>query len=236
MPAKIPQDIRERQLQELAEADGYSFIGWSEGFANNTSVAVFKCFVHGEWCATINSFVSMMTRCRECSHDARLLSERERLVQISAISEPYGYSFKSWIGKYRGARGKMVMSCPTHGQWSVTVGRYVTKGTKCPSCSTFGYDITSPGVLYALRSTDGTKVKIGITSDTTVRYSALRRETPFRFGVIREICSADGSIPPMLERLFHNQFPSAGLSGFDGATEWRLWHDDVNIWFDLLGG
>jgi hypothetical protein len=79
-------------------------------------------------------------------------------------------------------------------------------------------------------------IKIGISNVPDKRHAKLRRCTPFEFAVYRELSCDDGTIPPMLEQMFHDEFPSAGLRGFDGATEWRLWHDDVNTWFDLLSG
>jgi len=77
-------------------------------------------------------------------------------------------------------------------------------------------------------------VKIGISNRHVKRRQKLARVTPFKFSVHREIHCEDGAVPRMLERLFHNQFPSVGLTGFDGATEWRQMSPDITTWLELL--
>jgi hypothetical protein len=78
-------------------------------------------------------------------------------------------------------------------------------------------------------------VKIGITNKPSQRHAQLVNSTPFGFSTYRQLYCEDGSQPPILERMFHDQFPSTGLRGFDGATEWRKMHPDIITWLDLLG-
>ena len=49
----------------------------------------------------------------------------------------------------------------------------------------------------------------------------LAKNTPFKFSLIEQ-ASGDGAKIAELERYFHDKYESAGLSGFDGATEWLI--------------
>ena len=53
-----------------------------------------------------------------------------------------------------------------------------------------------------------------------MRFKQLTKSTPFSFNVIEMITSKDGRIARDLESHFHRKYEGAGLSGFDGATEW----------------
>jgi hypothetical protein len=66
MAAKIPQGVRERQLRELAEADGYTFVGWIGEYQNSFSKVMFKCSSHGKWPVSIHGFVTKKSRCPAC--------------------------------------------------------------------------------------------------------------------------------------------------------------------------
>lgn len=304
MPAKISQDVRERQLRELAEADGYSFVGWVDGYKSSESRVIFRCQTHGEWDAMCERFVSG-NRCAKCR--SRLIPRDKCERQLKDIATEVGHSFVMLDGTYIGARGKAVIKCDNdheyivtichfktgtrcpicevatrseknrkpinqceteilkicifenleflgwcteyrnsgtkisvecsiHGMWEVSVNNFVNKSRRCPGCASYGYASNKSGVLYSLMSECGSMVKIGITNKFSQRHHQLISRTPFAFSVHRHLQCDDGAYPPMLERMFHNEFPSAGLSGFDGATEWRVWYPEVNTWFDLLSG
>jgi hypothetical protein len=127
------------------------------------------------------------------------------------------------------------MKCPEHGEWSTTVTMFIHGGNRCASCAACGYQSSLAGTLYALLSECKSLVKIGITNKPSQRHNQLTNATPFNFSAYRQLHCEDGAVPPMLERMFHDEFPSANLRGFDGATEWRQMSPDVTTWLDLLG-
>jgi hypothetical protein len=181
-------------------------------------------------------FVNGYGGCPGCRDDRQSISPDARERQIKELAEADGYVFVGWVDDYMGVWSKIIINCLTHGDWYPSVSSFVHASSRCPSCAVTGYRPSKPGTLYALLSDCESMVKIGISNIPKQRHVDLKRETPFKFSVHREIHCDDGTIPPMLEQMFHDEFPSAGLRGFDGATEWRLWHDDVNTWFDLLSG
>lgn len=304
MPAKIPQDVRERQLRELAEADGYTFVGWVDGYHSCESRVIFNCPSHGDWDVMCQRFTSG-NRCRKCNSRLIPRSECEKKIadiavrsghqfvrfdgaysgargkavircdeshewsvsiyhfkggtrcpvceiasrssknrtpqvererQISLICDTEDLRFVKWCGNYKSSRSRIILSCPSHGEWEISINNLVNHSRRCPGCGSYGYASNKSGTLYALISNCESMVKIGITNKIEQRHAQLASKTPFNFTMHRQLHCEDGSQPPMLERMFHDEFPSAGLTGFDGATEWRVWYPEVNTWFDLLGG
>ena len=64
-------------------------------------------------------------------------------------------------------------------------------------------------------------LKIGISNKPAQRLMQLRRATPFKFEVL-SILEMDGYLAHDLELEVHSNNESAGLSGFDGFTEWLI--------------
>lgn len=229
----ISQGERERVIRALAEADGYEFVAWSGKFRNGKSKMVIRCADHGEWVTTIGNFINHGKRCQKCSGNAPM-SQFDREAQFRASAASRGYTFVGWDGEYMNSMSKAFMRCAEHGEWSVNSVNFVSGGKGCPSCAIMGYRPSIPGTLYALMSDCGSMVKIGISNVPDKRHAELRSDTPFNFTVYRQLYCEDGSQPPMLERMFHDEFASANQRGFDGATEWRQMSSDVATWLDLF--
>lgn len=235
MPAKIPKHVRVEQILNFTEAHGYQFNGWVGEYSNNASRMTLKCPRHGEWVTTVNSIVDYGRKCRKCADEFRRVNLLDVWGRLSESPHLSNCAIVGLVGEYKGYRTRVMMQCSIHGVWKCQIGRAIHKGTGCPGCADYGYNPTKPGTVYAVSDRTSQKVKIGISNNFRRRLVDLRRDTPFEIVVLRELSFYDGSIPPVLERQLHDRFPSAGLTGFNGATEWRVWHDDVHTWFELLG-
>lgn len=224
----------ESKIVELALRDGFEFQGWVDGHVNGLSRVIVRCHTHGDWSVTVNSFINGGTRCHSCGAIKKRVPREKRELEIAELAARDGFTFVGWDGDYRGVRGKVIINCPVHGDWSTAVSNFISDGSRCATCAQKGYSPRVHGTLYALLSECGSMVKIGISNNPSRRQRDLSRATPFNFTIHRELPNIDGSIPRILEKLFHDQFPSAGLTGFDGATEWRQMSPDVTTWLDLL--
>lgn len=232
---KFSECERVAQINDKCVKLDLIFDGWVTSYTNAHSKMKITCPTHGQWVTTVNGFINNDTSCQGCAGLSRILPD-DREQQIIDLLHDTTFEFVRWDGGYTNSKSKAVIKCPTHGEWSVSAQALIQHGHRCPSCAIPGYRPALPGTLYSLLSECGTMIKIGISNKPLVRFSALRRATPFKFSVHRQLHCEDGSHPPMLERMFHGEFPSAGLICFDGATEWRVWYPEVNTWFDLLGG
>mgnify|MGYP002769027351 FL=1 len=223
---------REDQISRLCEGTIYSFAGWVEEYRNNNSKFICICEQHGKWSPSVNNFINHGARCPTCAQN-QMTSTPERELQINNICAINGYEFVAWLGDYINQHSKFEIFCKQHGKWDVSYTNFVNKGTRCPGCTTTGFDSTKPATLYAIRSDCGQYVKIGITNNFEQRFSQLRRATPFDVSVIERI-ECDGQTARQFEKMFHDKFESAGFTGFDGATEWLRWSTELQYWLRLL--
>ena len=237
MGRKYTAQEREGQISQLCEGTIYSFAGWVDEYRNSTSKFICRCEKHGEWNANADNFVNKGRRCPGCKRDSlslkNTITEEVRKNQILKLCGGTIYSFVGWVGEYCGNTSKFICRCEKHGEWNVNVDNFMTKGTRCPACAKTGFDQTKPATLYAIRSDCGQYVKIGITNDFKQRLSQLRKATPFDVSVIERI-ECDGQTARQFEKMFHDEFESAGFTGFDGATEWLQWSTELQYWLRLL--
>lgn len=80
----------------------------------------------------------------------------------------------------------------------------------------------------------GSFVKVGITNNINDRISYLRLKTPFDFDVVEYVRFGKGSDAVSLEAKLHKTMNSAGLSGFNGCTEWFLFDDSASSALDEI--
>ena len=127
----------------------------------------------------------------------------------------YDYSRTLYVNKFT----KVTIKCPEHGDFEQRPRDHI-RNIGCPSCAAGGYQPHKTGYLYFLLDTEThSRIKIGISNRPKQRLRELRRATPFTFEPM-EIIETYGEIAPQLEKLCHDALPSAGLTGFCGATEW----------------
>lgn len=214
----IEVSLRAKGLSEIV------FLGKHRGLLTKVEV---KCNAHGhKFTDTAGAILSRKFGCVSCSPVARK-TDAERVKQI----ESAGNVFIEWCDKNGAASANSVVKVMCHNGHvrTATVDRLVHGKTKCPACISFGYNPEKTGFLYALLSSDGLAVKIGITNNLRRRERELARLTPFTFkrvGVIR----GSGHHIVELEKQAHSEFKSANFSGFNGATEWLVWGPEVHRW------
>lgn len=225
--ARKGMHVRESEINAIR---GIKFISWKSWIGGAYSRANVSCDDCGTvWDATVNNLVNKKRGCPGCAPEK--ISTVKRLSTesiIDRISSVEGVSFIRFVGEYRNARSKVVLRCNACGiEFSTTSGSVVNSGTGCQECSKRGYNNRKPGAMYALRSECGAYIKIGISNKPSSRFESLSKSTPFKFINIEEIWSDDGRVAQELERQFHRKYESAGFSGFDGATEWLVFTNEL---------
>lgn len=157
--------------------------------------------------------------CR-CSNNFKW-NQEQRELQLSMECKARGLDFVGWESAgYKTTQSKLIASCLVHGQFSSSVANFMYQKTSCPGCAQNGFDSTAEGYVYALRSDCGGYIKVGISNYPEERVSFLAKVTPFGFTQEAQIRFDSGAHARKLERQTHDAFMRAGLSGFDGCTEW----------------
>lgn len=227
MPARVSESVRISQINSIPNIE---FIRWDTVYRNNLSKAVVKCTLDGfEWPANISNMINHGKGCPMCAGNRRWSSD-ERISHINNIE---GVTFVRWVGKYRNKSSKLIARCDCGHEWVTGVSNLLHDHSGCPMCVTHGYDKSKVGTLYALRSSCGTMVKIGISNEYSIRLARLKRVTPFDWDCI-ELCHGDGMLIASLEKVLHDMMVPVTFSySFEGCTEWRVWDSRIYKWFDL---
>lgn len=169
--------------------------------------------------------------CKKCHHrnlaDAQRKSLEKFIADAKAIhGDLYDYS----LVEYRGSKHYVNIVCKRCG-CTFTQKPEVHLGNKagCPDCNHGSIKIDKASYLYILKTDDNTKIKVGITNNTFKRLERLHKDTPFAFHALKIYKFSKGTQIVRLEKDIHNLIAehNAGLRGFDGATEWFWYSQDV---------
>lgn len=214
----------EERIKQINELENIEFISFDGDYKNCYSKANVKCSVDNfEWSARVSDLVNTGFGCPQCANQRRWTAD-ERIEQINKLEN---IEFVCWVDSYKNAHSKAMVRCLIDGfMWNASVHKLVNCGRGCPSCAKYGYDQSKTGTIYALRSECGKYVKVGISNNPSQRHKQLELATPFIFSCIEQF-EGDGTKIAELEKYFHSKYERAGLSGFDGATEWLICTDEL---------
>lgn len=138
MAARIPQEVREKQIAELCEGTIYSFVGWKDEYLRNTSKIVCNCSVHGNWVCRLADFING-SRCRKCANEKFSLERRHGVdvwrKRIEDRIAETGYHLASMGGNFKNQRSKVTLKCTLHGEFTAIADNVVNGRFGCPKCS-----------------------------------------------------------------------------------------------------
>lgn len=177
------------------------------------------CREHGDFELYASDFVSGYG-CQFCSG-----KKYNTISFIARAREMHGDAYDYSKTEFVRMDKKVFVTCRDHGDFVQEANSHA-RGAGCPSCAGYGYKRTEPAYLYCLKSEDSAFIKVGITADIKTRMVKLANATPFPFKMEHKIFM-NGGLAHDKEMEIHSRFMSAGLSGFDGCTEWLRYDDDI---------
>lgn len=215
MPAKLTAD---KLIDKFIKIHGKRYDYSKVVYVNQWQRVIIKCRQHGEFTQTPNQH-SRGANCPSCSIITASRSrtgEFDRWVAKCNVVHNFKYSYNH-SGKFKSTR-MVDICCPEHGRFLQVAYDHV-RGAGCPMCSDSGFNRLALGYLYVLISDDLRFFKVGITGNIPKRLRRLSYNTPFYFHLISSYQSTGKNVEE-IERSIHARFKSAGMEGFDGATEW----------------
>ncbi|MCY1418939.1 hypothetical protein D9M71_345130 [compost metagenome] len=179
-----------------------------------------------EFIAHASSLQKECKPCR-CAKNYRWTRE-EREYQVRKLCHADGIDFVRFTRQEgRILNGDSIeFNCSEHVAFYAKLNDFLHDDNRCPSCAIPGFKPALPGAVYVLLSDDGALMKIGISNNPFHRIYDLRSKTPFSFTRAAEFLML-GSKAKEIEGEAHQAFSSAGLTGFDGATEWFRYDPDI---------
>ncbi|EGG9814443.1 GIY-YIG nuclease family protein [Salmonella enterica] len=188
-------------------------------YVTNSTPITIGCPIHGDFTQTPQGHLSGRgcRRCGSAVSRAKKLNTTESFIASARLihGERYDYSRVQYVN----AMQPVIITCPEHGEYQQKPNTHLN-GSGCPECAIHGIWAKENGLLYVLDYEGMTK--IGITCDIRQRLRRLRKAAGTTTIKPMAVFNAgNGREAFALEQLAHNHFAahSAGLSGFDGASE-----------------
>lgn len=190
-----------------------------QAYAGKRSDVLVVCPEHGAFLQRASRHLNGMG-CAVCSQ--RGVSEGRRLTTeefINRAREVHGGKYDYGPSECTGAHRPLAVGCRRHGIFWQRPANHMN-GAGCPQCAKHGFQQGAPAILYILYSEEVGAFKVGVTNDLARRLSQLTSATPFPF-IVKATHPGPGDEVWRKERSLMSATESAGLIGFDGATEWR---------------
>lgn len=188
----------------------------------NSAVRI-NCKIHGEFSQNAGDHLKGHG-CQKCGKIALSLCQRSSVDYfIEKAMEVHGDKYDYSHVQYKHGKSKVAIICRKHGVFYQMPHAHLS-GQGCPSCAKTGFDPSKNAIVYFLFG-DGI-VKVGITNKIKQRLEQIKSSTPFDFNLIHKI-KTDGVKAREIEKHYHKKYESAGLTGFDGATEWLRYSPEL---------
>lgn len=189
-------------------------------YENRNTKVVIGCNVHGFFEQRAADHLRGHG-CQECAGMKGLTTETFIQKSIEKHGDVYCYH----LVEYENSSKKVKIMCREHGVFTQIANNHL-RGSGCPKCTKHGFTTTDDAYLYSLISECGNFIKIGITNKPASRIKYLNKKTPFLFSVL-SMMRLDGYNARERELDIRKRYTSAGLSGFNGCTEWLKYTDEL---------
>ncbi len=152
----------EEFIEACKEVHGTLYSYEKTVYADSRSPVIVTCKVHGDWHPVAYSHKAGKG-CQAChlvnvTDGTRKTTEQFIQDAKTVHGEKYDYSKSAYIG----ARKKITITCPEHGDFEQLASDHTVQGSGCRSCQSCGFNTSKPAKLYIL--TADNLVKIGITN------------------------------------------------------------------------
>lgn len=212
MATKRSQEPKDSFIEKARAVHGDRYSYDRVAYGRRKDKVIITCAKHGDFKQSPGSHLNGRG-CAKCSGKYNYSTQEWVQEAIGVHGELYDYSKTVYVR----AKSKVIIICKEHGDFEQEASSHLM-GVGCPSCPA-RYD--HPTNLYLMHNGLG-KVKVGYSIDVDVRISQLNSDAPFEAELLETWTLPDTPTVRKIEGKVHRKLAKyhAGLSGFDGATEW----------------
>lgn len=214
-------------IKDAQKIHGVKYKYHNVDYKGNKTKIIITCRIHGDF-EQLPADHLKGSGCPWCKNVAK--KDTDMFIHQVSVVHKNKYRYNNAF--YINAHTKLLVTCEKHGLFAITPCNHLN-GTGCPICHPGGFRTDKKGFLYLLRSEDGLFVKVGVTNNIKNRIKTLIKKTPFRFSLV-ECYKNNGNVVLFLEKCFIDCYDTAGFQGFDGATEWLHFNDQILENFRVL--
>lgn len=204
------------ERSRAVHGDRYDYL--NAVYVRSSDKVIITCAKHGDFEQTPSNHL-MGSGCAKCGLEeaaAKNAQEaREGFIEKARAVHGDLYNYSKTV--YVRSGDKVIVTCAKHGDFEQIPYNHLG-GHGCPSCPK-RYD--QPTSLYLMHNGLG-KVKVGYAIDLNRRITQLNSSAPFEAELLETWKLPDTPTALKIESKVHRKLARyhAGLSGFDGATEW----------------
>lgn len=209
---KKTQRAKEGFIEKARAVHGNRYGYESVVYALNKGKVVITCKIHGDFEQRPKDHLNGRG-CAKCAGLHRYSTQEWIREAIGVHGDLYDYGRAAYVRSF----DKVIITCKKHGDFEQRPASHLM-GVGCPSCPA-RYD--QPTNLYLMHNGLG-KVKVGYSIDTDKRIKELNSTAPFKAELLETWTLTDTPTVRKIEGKVHRKLAKyhAGLSGFDGASEW----------------
>lgn len=124
-----PPKTTDQFIEDAKDVHGDTYIYDKTLYKNRLSPVSIECRKHGDF--TLEACRHLEGRgCKQCYYEAMFLSQDEFIERANKIHNSY-YTYEKTI--YKGKREKVTITCPKHGDFSMTAEKHM-RGGRCVKC------------------------------------------------------------------------------------------------------
>lgn len=210
--AKLSQKAKNSFIEKARAVHGDLYDYGRVVYMHSKDKVFITCKLHGDFEQSPSHHL-MGSGCAKCA-GKHIYSTQEWVQEAIAVhGDRYDYSKTV----YAHSQEKVFITCNQHGAFEQTPSNHLS-GSGCPSCPA-RHD--QPTNLYLMHNALG-KVKVGYAIDLNRRITELNSTAPFEAELLETWTLPDTPTVRKIESKVHRKLAKyhAGLSGFEGATEW----------------
>lgn len=181
-------------------------------YAGMLSEITINCRKHGLFTQVARDHLHGNSGCRVCSGKGGM--DKESFIARCVYVHKGKYDYEGLI--FEGMNHKIEIICPIHGKFHQLASHHA-KGRGCAKCA--GRNPFKRTMLYILDA-DG-MIKIGLSNNVTLRIQQLTKKSGLSLSLLCKFSFESYYKARKTEGIVHDSLKdfNAGLSGFDGATE-----------------
>lgn len=198
------------ERSHVVHGDKYDYL--KTVYVHSQEKIIITCKIHGDFEQTPAGHL-MGKGCVKCSGRYNYSTQEWIQEAVAVHGDRYDYSRVVYTRTHE----KVIITCAKHGDFHQTPASHLM-GRGCPSCPA---RYCQPTNLYLMHNGLG-KVKVGYAIDLNRRIAELNRDAPFEAELLETWTLPDTQTVRKIEGKIHLKLAKyhAGLSGFEGATEW----------------
>lgn len=130
---KIPTEKALRRCEDVCEKEGYTSLGFPNGYTNSSSVFEYRCEEHGKQSVTFSNFTKPNgTKCPYCVGKKKM--PHTFIKDILKRCSLDNYTFIGFQNGYLGNLSKISYLCPEHGLQEQRYANFMS-GAGCSKCN-----------------------------------------------------------------------------------------------------